>query len=146
MVAQLMQAFAYRHLVPSHELKVAVSGRDVSRGPVKVLGEGPTRIPVGGTASVRLGVPYGAPLERVELTLSDPPEGISIKNVASSPKGIEILIQSDAAKVKPGQKGNLILTASAKKFAPADNKTKPGKQKNLTLFTLPAIPYEVVGP
>lgn len=31
----MMQAFAYRHLVPSQELRVAVSGRDLGRRPVR---------------------------------------------------------------------------------------------------------------
>lgn len=31
----MMQAFAYRHLVPSQELQVVVSGRNFARGPVK---------------------------------------------------------------------------------------------------------------
>ena len=49
---------------------------------------------------------------------------------------MEILIHSDAAKVKPGQKGNLILVASPKKPA------KPGRPP----VTLPAVPFEVVEP
>jgi hypothetical protein len=141
----MMQAFAYRHLVPSQELRVAVSGRDFGRSPVKILGDGPTRIPVGGTASVKLAVPASLPLEKTELALSDPPEGISILNIVRSRDRVEIQIQSDAAKVKPGQKGNLILTA-AKKSGPAGNKSKPANPKALPQFTLPAVPFEIVAP
>ncbi len=139
----MMQAFAYRHLVPSQDLKVIVSGREFYRSPVRILGEGPTRIPAGGTASVRLGVPPYAPLDKIEFALSDPPEGISIKNVSLSREVVEISIQCDADKVKPGQKGNLILTASGKKSSPAGTKAKFGKQKNFPSFTLPAVPFEI---
>lgn len=142
----MMQAFAYRHLVPSQELRVAVSGRDFGRRPVRVLSDGPTRIPAGGAASVKLAIPAGAPLDRIELALSDPPEGIRIQNISRSREGVEIRIQSDAAKVKPGQKGNLILTASAKKPGPAGAKSKPFNPKALSQLTLPAVPFEIVAP
>jgi hypothetical protein len=142
----MMQAFAYRHLVPSQELRVAVSGRDFGRSPVRLLGDGPTRIPVGGTASVKFAVPKSAPLDRIQLALRDPPEGISIRKIARSGEGIEILIQTDAAKVKAGQKGNLILTAAAKRPGTAGNKSKPLKPKAAAQLTLPAVPYEIVAP
>lgn len=142
----MMQAFAYRHLVPSQELKVAVSGRDSGRRPVRILGDGPTRIPVGGAASVALAVPAGTPLDRIELALSDPPEGISIQKTSRLRDRVEIFVQSDAAKVKPGQKGNLILTASAKKSGSAGNKSKLAKQKSIAQLTLPAVPFEIVAP
>ena len=139
----MMQAFAYRHLVPAREFRVAVTGRDLGRRPVRILGEGPTRIPAGGTGRVRLAVPPNFPLERVTLTLSDPPEGISIQRVARLRDSVDILIQSDAAKVRPGQKGNLILTAGAKRSAVAGGKVSP---KTAPSFTLPAVQYEIVPP
>lgn len=142
----MMQAFAYRHLVPAQELKVAVAGRDFSRSAVRVIGGSPTRIPAGGIGRILLGVPQNTPLDRIDLKLSDPPEGISIQSVARSREGVAVLIQSDAAKVKPGQKGNLILTATGKKFGSAGSKAKPAKQKPAASVTLPAVPYEIVEP
>jgi hypothetical protein len=138
----MMQAFAYRHLVPARELKVAVSGRIMPRSPVRIVGDGPTRIPAGGTGRVRLSVPPGVPLERLRLDLSDPPEGISIQSVGRSGEGVEILLRSDAAKVKPGQKGNLILTVAGK----PGPKPKARKPNVLPPLALPAIPFEVTGP
>lgn len=38
----MMQAFAYRHLVPSQELKVSISGRDVNRRPTRNRAKKPT--------------------------------------------------------------------------------------------------------
>jgi len=147
----MMQAFAYRHLVPAQELRVAVTGRDVVRGRVQILDAGPTRIAAGGTGRVRLGIPPNTPLQRLALVLNDPPEGIRIKNVARSAGDIEVVFQSDAAKVQPGQKGNLVLVAEGRKPAAptsqAKPKTKPGANtKSGTSFTLPPIPYEIVQP
>jgi hypothetical protein len=140
----VMQAFAYRHLVPADDLEVAVGGRYLSRAAVKILSKTPVRIRAGAAARVQIGVP-GKMLDKVRLELSDPPEGITIKNVSPSPQGTEIVLQSDAAKVKPGLKGNLIVAVF-----PANTKT-PGKGKPQAmrraapLTTLPAIPFEIVG-
>jgi hypothetical protein len=142
----MMQAFAYRHLVPARELKVTVSGRDFSRNLVRVIGDAPTRIPAGGVGRILLGVPQNVAPERIDLRLSNPPAGISIQSVARSREGVAVLIQSDATKVKPGQKGNLILTATGKKFGLASSKAKPAKAKSTPSVTLPAVPYEIVGP
>lgn len=141
----MMQAFAYRHLVPAQALRVSVSGRDSSRSAVRILGQLPARIPAGGSGRVLLGIPPNVPLERIAMTLRDPPEGIRIESVARSDEGVAVRLQSDAAKVHPGQKGNLILTASGKNAATA-GKPKSGKAKALPTVTLPAIPYEIVEP
>ncbi len=142
----MMQAFAYRHLVPVQELRVAVAGRDSSRSAVKILGNLPTRIPAGGVGRILLGVPQNVAPERIDLKLNDPPEGLSIQSVARSRQGVAVLIQSDAAKVKAGQKGNLILTATGKKSGSAKSSAKPAKQKSMPSVTLPAVPYEIVEP
>jgi hypothetical protein len=104
------------------------------------------QIPAGGTAKLEIGVP-AAVLDRVQLDLSDPPEGISIKNVSSSSQGTEVVLQSDAAKVKPGLKGNLIVAAFAK-TAPSKGKPKPkaAGRRSAPLTTLPAVPFEIVVP
>jgi hypothetical protein len=151
----MMQAFAYRHLVPAQEMKVAVSGRNMSRSPVRILGESPVRIPAGGTARVRIAAPALAFAGKIQLELSDPPDGIAIKNVSPSgaqygraywPGGAEIVLQCDAAKAKPGLQGNLIVNAFA------DAPELPGKaktqapQRRRPLGVLPAIPFEVVAP
>ena len=142
----MMQAFAYRHLVPAQEMKVAVSGRNMSRSPVRILGESPVRIPAGGTARVRIAAPAFAFAGKIQLELSEPPDGIAIKDASPSGGGAEIVLQCDAAKAKPGLKGNLIVNAFA------DAPELPGKakaqapQRRRPLGVLPAIPFEVVMP
>lgn len=142
----MMQAFAYHHLVPAQELKVVVTGRAAPKaGGIRLLTKTPLRIPAGGTASAQVALPAAAMLSRVRLELSDPPEGISIKSVSESAKGVTLVFQCDATKIKPGSKGNLIVVASARRPAPAKTKAKPGA-KGGVVATLPAIPYVIVAP
>lgn len=143
----MMQAFAYHHLVPAQELKVVVTGRAAPKvGGIRLLSKTPLRIPAGGTASAEIALPYTAMLSRVRLELSDPPEGISIKSVSESRNGATIVFACDAQKAKPGTKGNLIVVASARRpTSGPKTKAKPGARGGM-LATLPAIPYVVVAP
>lgn len=141
----LMQAFAYRHLVPADDLEVFVGGRSFLKSPVPILSQTPLKIPAGGTARLRIGLPAGA-LDRIQIALSDPPEGIRVKDVAPSFQGTEIILQSDAAKVKPGLKGNLIVVVYAKAPAAKAKKPQATMRRAAALTTLPAVPFEVVAP
>ena len=141
----MMQAFEYRHLVPAKEWKVAVAGKAPGRAAIRIVGDSPVKIPAGGTVRVQVAAPIAKSFGKIELELSDPPEGITIKSVASSGDGTEIVLASDAAKVKPGLEGNLIVNLAAKN-APAKT-GKPGKgPSRVPLATLPAIPFQVVKP
>lgn len=132
-----MQAFAYRHLVPAKELKVAVSGKAVGRGTIDVQVDGPVEIPVGGVARIPFSAPPGSVFPRGKLELDDPLEGFSIESIVPSRAGAEIIIRTDAQKLKPGLEGNLILSTFA--GAPA-----PGRRR-AALATLPAVPFRLIG-
>lgn len=139
------QAFAYHHLVPQQDLTVAVTGRFLGRGGVRILGDTPVRIPAGGTARVRLAAPGNGFANRVQLELSEPPEGIAIGKVSPSAEGTEIELKCDAAKVKAGLKGNLIVNVFAERVLPlAQKAARPANQRRASLGALPAIPFEVV--
>ncbi|MCL4785691.1 MAG: hypothetical protein KJ070_02695 [Verrucomicrobia bacterium] len=140
----VMQAFFYRHLVPAKELKVAVSGRWTQRASVRIVGETPVKIPAGGSVRVQLDAPARAFNDRLQLELSEPPEGISIKNISATPNGTEIVFAGDAKKVKPGLQGNLIVNAFAPRTEAAGKAKGPANQRRSALGTLPAIPFEVV--
>ena len=142
-----MQAFAYRHLVPAKELDVAVSGRFMNRMPLKILSATPVKIPAGGTARVRVGTPGGGFGNRFQLELSEPPEGITLGKVSPVSEGAEIELRSDAAKAKPGLKGNLIVNIlPGQLLAAATKNKKQANQRRAAVGTLPAIPFEVVQP
>ena len=143
----MMQAFAYRHLVPAKELDVAMFGRSLGRGGVRILGATPIKIPAGGTAIVRLGTPTREFSGRFQLELSGPPEGITLQSTGPSVDGAELVLHSDAAKTKPGLKGNLIVNILPGKNQDAAQKgKKQGNQRRGPVGVLPAIPFEVVAP
>lgn len=152
----MMQAFAYKHLVPAEDLKLAVwdwsppkppaksssARRYPFRSPIELLGELPVRIPAGGTAELRVAMPAPGAPSPVQLELSDPPEGISVADVSRFDKGLVILLRGDAEKAKPGLRGNLIATASQQRtYTEKDGKTREYRS---VLGTLPAIPFEIV--
>ena len=142
-----MQAFAYRHLVAAKELNVAVSGRLMNRMPLKILSATPVMIPAGGTARVRVAAPSSAFAERFRLELNEPPEGITLGKVSSVSEGAEIELCSDAAKVKPGLKGNLIVNIlQGQSLVAAKKNKKQANQMRSAIGSLPAIPFEIIQP
>ncbi|MBI5396890.1 MAG: hypothetical protein HZA91_16465, partial [Verrucomicrobia bacterium] len=138
----MMQAFEYRHLVPAEELKLATTGNmKLKAGPPKILGDMPVKIPAGGTVRVRVVAPAVAFSNKARLELANAPEGITIKNVSPTRDGGEIVLQSDAAKVKAGQKGSLLVIASDGKATPAGKRKASANQRPLA--TLPPIPFVI---
>jgi hypothetical protein len=138
----MMQAFFYWHLVPAKDFKVTPLKRGATRTRVPILSEQPVKIPAGGTARVRVGMPANKSFEKIHFELSEPPEGITVQDISSDAKGTDIVLHSDAAKAKPGLKGNLIVQAVGDR-PPAAGKAKAIRQRS-PLGTLPAIPFEVV--
>jgi hypothetical protein len=157
----MMQAFAYKHLVPAEDLQLAVwewsrsraaavpakpsaGRRQAFQSPITVLGDPPVRIPAGGTVELRVAMPVSGSAGPIRVELSDPPEGIAIDSVSLFDKGLVLLLRGDAEKAKPGLKGNLIASASQQRtLTEKDGKTR---QYRSVLGTLPAIPFEVVKP
>lgn len=139
-VEDMMQAFAYHHLVPANEMMIIVSGKARARFPARLLDRGPVKIPVGGTALARLAIPRGGGPERIQLVLSDPPEGITLKSSLVNREGAVLQLHADGSKVRPGFRGNLIVEAYP------ESAKKPGgaASKKFALGTLPAIPIEIV--
>jgi hypothetical protein len=160
----MMQAFFYHHLVPASALTIALpagfspSGGRVDRGPqgkpdaarrafqnaAKLLSQPPVKLPLGGTAEVRVRVPAGWVKGPIALELNPWPKGLSIEKVSLDAEVMSFLVRSDAAKAKSGLKGNLTVNAFLKTPAtsgagkPSDGRTPLGK--------LPAIPFEITKP
>ncbi|MGO9097300.1 MAG: hypothetical protein ACLQGV_19030 [Bryobacteraceae bacterium] len=131
----MMQAFAYRHLVPAQEWMVSVNG-PARAAAWKLLGAMPVKIPG------RLFLPLGKFTNQVQLALNDPPEGVSLE---TSPQGngVSLLFRADPQKAKPGLRGNLIVEAVTERTVTPPNGAAPVKRRQ-PLGTLPAIPFEVV--
>jgi hypothetical protein len=143
----MMQAFAYRHLVPAKELEVAVLKRPPPRATMTILSGSPVRIPPGATARIEVGLPGPRIADRAQFELSNPPEGISIQKASPVRDGVEIVLQTDATKVKPGLKGNLIINGYVPRPAETNAaKPKGNNNQRQPLGTLPAIPFEIIPP
>lgn len=140
----MMQAFIYWHLVPVDEWKAVVSPGSSRKTPVTVLSEPPLRIPTGGTAVLELGMPTGGALDRLHIELDEPPDGITIENERPTSRGMEVVFKCDAAKAKPGLKGNLIANAFAVKTEKSTEKTPKRRGRPTPLGMLPAISFEVI--
>jgi len=68
----MMQAFAYRHLVVAKDLKVAVIKRGGAPASAKALGSQPVKTPAGGASRFPVGVPAGKSLGSVPSESSRP--------------------------------------------------------------------------
>ncbi len=139
----MMQAFAYRHLVPAKDFKVFVTGKFTSKAAVKLLSETPVKLPLNGTGRVVVGMPTKTLfMGTIHLELSDPPDGITLKSTGPYKEGTELIIACDPAKIKAGLRGNLIILAYAEKAPSADAKAKTNRPR-LPIGALPAVPFEV---
>jgi hypothetical protein len=139
----MMQAFAYHHLVPAGEWLAAVIGAGRAAMGWRVPAEKPLALVPGEVAGLRVSVPprrQAAPAGRVEFALSDAPEGVSLAETRFTPGGIELLLKADAAKTKPGTAGNLIVDAF---FVPAAAPSGQNRPRRQPIGVLPAIPFEI---
>ena len=139
----MMQAFIYRHLVPIEQTLVLVTSRARLRAPFKLVDESTAKLPAGGTAAIRLTGPNGPMADQIRLALSNPPEGITFEKMSREREVYTMLLRIDAAKVKPGQKGNLIVEASAERPSDPKNLRPNANRQRIPLGTLPAIPFEI---
>ena len=138
----MMQAFYYHHLVPAQEWVVDIIGRGRGALPFRPRDREAVKLPSGGTAALHFVGPHGPQARMVQLTLSEPPDGLSIQKTAFSGDGVDIMLRADA-KLKPGWKGNAIVEVSIERAPQASAKFKPAKQR-FSLGVLPAVPVEVV--
>lgn len=142
-VEEMMQAFAYTHLVPSQTWTAVVAGRAWARAPVPFSPDKPVRIPLGGTVKVDVARP-GVPMAgQVTLQLDDPPPGITIE--PSDGPLTTLALRADKALAKVGTRGNLIVSAYFTRPGAA-LRDRPQAQRLIPAGCLPAIPFEIVAP
>jgi len=140
----VMQAFLYRHLVPSQELLVAVKQSRWRVPPMKLAGGGLIRIPAGGTTRVRIKTRRRPALRELKLEINDPPKGLSLEDVTVVRDGLSFRLKAEKNAPSSGFADNLIVEGF-REFTP---KAKKGKKVNhkrrFSVGFLPAIPIEVV--
>lgn len=138
----MLQAFAYHHLVPVDAL-VAVArgmGRNAPLG--LIAGPGPLQLPVGGVGRIVFAVPQARQGRTFSFELTEPPEGIALGGISPTEKGMEISFRTDP-KVKPGSRGNLIVEVFIEQ-TPALKDGKPQPKNRFSVGFLPAIPFKTV--
>ena len=122
----LMQAFAYWHLVPAQELLATVTGNG---WPVFALPEAGAvvKIPAGGETQVQINCPPNVANEDTRFELIDPPKGLSLGEIAVVKDGLKLTLKAsaDAAGEKPGYADNLIVGAYALEPVPALKAARP---------------------
>jgi len=139
-----MQAFLYRHLVPSQELLVAVKKLRWRVPPVELAGEKPVRIPAGGTAQVKLKTRKRSVLQELRLVLREPPEGVTLHNVKVVPEGLAFQLKAKKDSMPDGYSDNLIVEAFREYYPKQKNGKLAKQKKRYSMGVLPAIPIEIV--
>lgn len=137
----MMQAFAYRQLVPSQEC-MAIVAQPPRWLPVLQVASGPVRIAAGGTAQLQVTAPAVAFLKSMRLDVQSAPEGLTIRDQSLTAQGISATLEADQTKLKPGAVDNLVLEVFV------DNEIKRGDGKKAqvraSLGVLPAVPVEIL--
>jgi hypothetical protein len=153
----MMQAFAYHHLVPQQELLVAVTGsmpvpavwRPLVPG-IQIASSLPLRIPLGGTAQLHLKAPdtilddRPVALKDLNFSMAAPARGVYLREVSKVPGGVIITLKADANIAQLGEKAHIIIEATAVGEARAFPDAKPASRQRITLGVLPAVPFEIV--
>lgn len=143
-----MQAFLWRHLVPSEDLWVQVQGRGRARGQpgVRLLTQGATRIQQGTSTWISFSAPPQLPWSRIHFELQDPPAGFKVGKTDAKTRGLfRVEILTDKTVVL-GQRGNLVLQAFLVNTPPKDKKGKArGRTRRIPMGFLPAIAYVTHG-
>jgi len=135
----MMQAFAYRHLVPESEWMVRVIGQGAPAN-LRAASDKTVKLPAGGSVEVKLNVPPRL-VGDVKFSLNDPPQGVTLQGLSADGNGVAVVLRAAADKIKPGAKGNLIIDAYVERPAPNQGANARRRQP---MGTLPAIPFEVV--
>ena len=136
----MMQAFAYHHLVPAEQLLVTVSRGGANSISLDMAKGDRLNIPAGGSAKVSFTV-RPAVGSKAKLELVDPPAGVTLQDVTAAGTGYTLVFKADDKHA--GYADNLIVEAFAE--ASAAGKTGPTAQKQrVSLGVLPAIAFQIV--
>lgn len=138
----MMQAFLYRHLVPSEELLVSVLDRKAPQ--MEFAGKSPVEIAAGGETQVVLKCARWL-ARSLRLQIQNPPEGISLHGLKEVPAGLSFSLKA-AKSVENGFADNLIIEA-LRENPVRDKDGKPtGKTQVRAVGFVEAVPVRVVPP
>jgi hypothetical protein len=141
----MMQAFAYRHLVPAQVALINVLARGGRPGGAPWLESGASsRIVTGGIGRVSLGLPPVRGDGKLVFELSEPPEGITLSGSRVSNGAVDLTFAAEAGRPVVGREGNLIVQVFLERPAPDDKEKKANAPRRIPLGVLPAIPFQII--
>ncbi len=140
----MMQAFLYRHLVPSQQLLIAVVKRRFSPPLFESVGDEPVRIAAGRSAQVRFKIAKRPFFDGIKLKLSRPPEGLTLHDVKVASGTLSFTLKVDEKST--GFAGNVIIAASNELKPKKKNKNNraANKKRRISIGYLPAVPIEII--
>ena len=149
---EMMQAFAYRHLVPADSVKVTVIARGGTRVPARYAGQR-----IGEDAGRRVACGCGRrcrPCGRSrtsQLELSEPPEGVTLRDVSvSGNEARSSCSRPTRSKAEPGlarqPDRHRVGRARAAAARRSGRGAGPAARRRVPIGTLPAIPFEIIPP
>lgn len=138
----MMQAFAYQHLVAAQHLVAHV--RDPRRRtiPISLNSSEPILIREGRTTQVRVNIPRRPIPAEIQFELGDVSECVKLDDVHFSPGSMTLVLRADGAAAKPGSSDNLIVEVFALWSGVRDGTAQ--EPRRVSLGVLPAIPFEIV--
>ena len=142
----MMQAFLWLQIVPAEQWAIVLSGKPATKPPLGFPPVDHVELKLGETTllGARL-TAKNASSQDLRVELSEPPDGITVEKVSPEALGLAVLVATDAEKVKPGQRGNLLFEVF-REYTPPPSEAEPKPQPRRTsLGFLPAVPFEVVG-
>lgn len=139
-----MQAFLYRHLVPSRQLLVSVSKSRWRMPPVELPASGVVKIPAGGAAHVKVKAPYRDFYKELQLQAKDAPKGLSVDNLEIVKDGLVFTVKADGELLTPGYADNLIVE-TFRQYTPKAKEGQPKpKERRDSMGVIHAIPIMIV--
>lgn len=140
----MMQAFAWYHLVPVEEWTVVVSGKPGQKPPFDILLPAPrVLLPVGGEVILPVRpVSKNVTPKELGVALTEA-KGVTAEIITDEQGNFAVKLTTDAKEVEPGSRGNLLLRAH-RETTPAPTESNPNPRPWRTDFGyFPAIPYEI---
>jgi hypothetical protein len=141
-----MQAFLYRHLVPSQQLLIAVQKTKHSIPRLELTADGPVYITAGNSAQVEFKTARSNFFNGIELKLDHAREGLTMHDVDVKSGILSFTLKADDHLKKTGFKGNVIIEAfrksKPKKKGPKNKAAN--KKSRYSIGYLPAVPIEIV--
>ena len=140
----MMQAFLYRHLVPSKELMVDIRKNKGFLSHIEMVGSGPVKIPASGSTKVKFKAKGKRTVSKaLVVELLQGPDGITLEKSTVAGGELTFVLKADDNAMEKGFNGNLIVEAFFE-YTPKQKKGNgPVKKNRNPIGVLPAIPVQI---